>query len=751
MRTKACKSATILAAAAYMLIQPALAGVRPIKNFRDQVQADWLIQDKLAKKDRKDAAIDFKKRWEQRKKRLSDPLLDFDAILFTKRVPGSYTHMSDQYLGWWSRPGGGIYILRGFKTDNPTTQCITTAFKAPGSFLRPMLSYDAKKVLFAWCRFYPKLRGEPNKLSKATAPEDSFYHLYEMNVDGTGVRQLTHGKYNDFDARYLPNGRIVFLSTRRGHAIQVGRESAAKTMRNKALPECYVRCGGGPERPCAVYTLHTMNPDGKDMIAISPFAMFEWTPSVAADGTIIYSRWDYVDRNNHPFMSMWAINPDGTNARLVYGNYTWNPSCTFEPRSIPNSNKIIFTAAAHHIQTMGSLVLLDPTAGQEGLKPLKRLTPEVIFPESEGWPTSYYANPWPLSEQLYLVTWGQEPGNKRMWNHTRIPNGMGMYLFNADGTRELLHRDPKTTSSWPIPLKARTKPITQPDTVNWDGPKEGKFLLADVYNGLEQTKRGAVKSLRIIAIPPKTDPRMNYPNLGITREEPGKCVLGTVPVEKDGSAYFRTPAGVPVFFQALDNSGMAIQTMRSATHVQPGTTLSCNGCHEPRNKTPLKKGISMAAKRAPSKLTPGPEGTWPLRYDVLVKPVLDRNCIKCHNPKGKKPKPAKFNLAQPARKTYSMLIRWGKPNLSDHVMSRHRKGASIEGKCAASQSPLLKKIKSHKDLKISQEDMNRLVVWMDVYAQFQGSFSVEQEKELLDLRKQWASMLKLSGKTGARK
>jgi len=484
-----------------------------------------------------------------------------------------------------------------------------------------------------------------------------------------------------------------------------------------------------------------MNADGKDMIAISPFAMFEWTPSVAADGTIIYSRWDYVDRNNHPFMSMWAINPDGTNARLVYGNYTWNPSCTFEPRSIPNSNKIIFTASAHHIQTMGSLVLLDPNAGQEGLGPLKRLTPEVIFPESEGWPETYYANPWPLSEQLYLVTWGREPGNKRMWNHTRIPNGMGMYLFNADGTRELLYRDPKMTASWPIPLKPRTKPIIQPNTVNWDGPQEGKFLLADVYNGLKQTRRGQVKSLRIIAIPPKTHPTMNYPNLGVTREEPGKCALGTAPVEKDGSAYFRVPSGVPVFFQALDAAGLAIQTMRSATHVQPGTTLSCNGCHEPRNKTPLKKGITAAAKRAPSKLAPGPEGTWPLRYDVLVKPVLDRNCIECHNPKGKKPKAAKFNLAQAPRKTYSMLVRWGKPSMADHVMNRHKKGASIEGKCVASQSHVLKKIKSHKKLKLSREDMNRLVTWMDVYAQFQGSFSLEQEKELLRLRGQWADML----------
>jgi hypothetical protein len=92
---------------------------------------------------------------------LRDPSLDFDTLLFTKRVPGSYSHMSDQYYGWWSRPGGGIYLLKNFKSGEPTTVCLTDAlFKEPGSFLRPALSYDAKKVIFAWCRHYPALAKE---------------------------------------------------------------------------------------------------------------------------------------------------------------------------------------------------------------------------------------------------------------------------------------------------------------------------------------------------------------------------------------------------------------------------------------------------------------------------------------------------------------------------------------------------------------------------------------------------------------
>ena len=566
-----------------------------------------------AAKDRSKDTIDIytDARSLQRKLALADPLLNFDSILFAKRVPGSFNHMSDQYFGWWSRPGGGIYLLKDFKSDQPKTVCLTDkTFTEPGSFLRPMISTDATKVLFAWCKYYPDLAGEQNKLNKGNVPEDAFYHVYEMNIDGTGVRKITKGKYDNFDARYLPDGRIVFLSTRRGHSLQAGYESAAMTMTQADMPDCYVRCGGGPERPCAVYTLHTINPDGTDLCAISPFEMFEWTPSVADNGTILYSRWDYIDRDNMPFMSLWAINPDGSNSRLVYSNFTRSPHCTFEPRSIPNSHKIIFTASGHHAQTMGSLVLLDPTVGMEGAAPITRLTPEVCFPEIEGWPMTFYKNPWPLSEELYLVAWGDEGAKGLAANQgsLRPKNGMGIYLFDAKGSMELLYRDPEITSACPIPVKSRKPAPVIPHGYDKETPQQGTFLVNNVYQGLKTVKPGDIKSLRIVAVPPKTHPTMNYPVLGLTRDDPGKCVLGTVPVEADGSAYFNVPSGVIVFFQALDANGIAVQTMRSTTHVQPGQSLSCVGCHEPRNQTP-KPVISLAAKREPSNITPGPDGS----------------------------------------------------------------------------------------------------------------------------------------------
>jgi len=686
----------------------------------------------------------------ERQLALPNPLLrEFDTLLFTKRVPGSFNHMSDQYYGWWSKPGGGIYLLRGFTTDSPSEQCITTAFKEPGSFLRPTLSYDGQRVLFAWCRHYDHLAGQTNKLNKANVPEDAFYHLFEMNLDGSGRRQLTHGKYDDFDGRYLPDGRVVFLSTRRGQSLQVGRESAARTVARPDMPDCYVRCGGGPERPVAVYTLHTMNADGSDLAAISPFEMFEWTPEIGCDGRILYSRWDYIDRDNMPYMGLWAINPDGTGAQIVYKNYTKAPHCVFEAKPIPGSHKLVFTGSAHHSQTMGSLGLLDPSAGQEGGDPITRLTPEVPFPEIEGWPLTSYASPWPLSERFYLVAWGAEgervpgPEGWNRWHAVQRPNdGMALYLYDAaTRRRELLWADAQIACVEPIPVRPRLRPPVLASQVRSNAGNEGRFLVTDVYRGLAAAPRGGIQSLRIVAIPAKTHPTMNFPNLGITRDDPGKCVLGTVPVEADGSAYFRVPAGVTVFFQALDERGVAVQTMRSATHVQPGQTLSCIGCHEPRQQAPPAMP-ALASRREPSRLTAGVEGSWPLRFDRLVQPVLDRQCVSCHNAQATNAVAAKFDLA--AAKAYETLVAYGTPSLQDQVWAAYRRGFSVWGDGIAQRSALwalLDAPEGHYEVRLDAEARERLLTWLDTYAQRAGHFSEAQEGELLELRRASSSLL----------
>ncbi len=669
---------------------------------------------------------------------LSNPLLDFSQIVFVKRAPTMFPHLSDQYYGWWARPGGGVFILEDFHSGEGTVRCLTDSWEC-GNFLRPDISYDATRLLVAYSCYDPSIADVVNKRDKDNVPEGVFYHLFEIDLQSGQSRQLTRGKYDDFDGRYLPEDDILFLSTRKGQFLQCTQANSQLTL-EADLPDSYVRCGGDDYRPVPVFTMHTMSPDGRSIRPASAFETFEYTPSIANDGRVLYCRWDYIDRFNGHFFSLWSSNPDGTNAQLVYGNYTTRPQATMEPRSVPGSNKILFTGAAHHSITGGTLVLLDPAVGNEGEEPITRLTPEVPFPETERNVGSFYANPWPLSEDFYLVSWSDQPlpPHGRFEDERNPVSAQGIYLCDAFGNLELLHRDPQISSMTPLPVRARRKPPVYSSPVDWSAAQVGSVVLQDVYQGLPGIARGSVDRLRIVGVLPKVQPNMNLPSLGVSHEETGKFVLGSVPVEEDGSAHFQIPSGMPVFFQALDADGLALQTMRSLVYVQPGQTLSCVGCHEPRQSTPTAQSL-LALQRDPSLIQPGPPGTWPLRFDTLVQPVLDQLCVECHQPGAADPVAARTDLTHPA--AWQTLISYANNNLAGLVFERD---ASIPGENPARQSQLLKYLQTdptHAKIPLSDESLRRLAAWMDTYGHTQGAFSAEQEKQLEAFREQFRFLL----------
>lgn len=483
-----------------------------------------------------------------------------------------------------------------------------------------------------------------------------------------------------------------------------------------------------------------MSADGERVRQISPFEMFEWTPSIDHDGRILYARWDYVDRHNMPYMSLWSTLPDGSNAQAVFGNYTINPHCVFEARRIPDSRKMIFTASGHHAFTGGCLVLLDAHRGADGEAAMTRLTPEVCFPESEGWPQTYFAGPFPLAENHYLTSWSAQPlppGTPRPhWGMPGPANDLGLYLFDAFGNLNLLYRDPEIGSETPLPIRRRVRErlVHQPPARQEDA--EGRMVVADVYQGLAGVPRGAIRQLRLVGVPVKTHPTMNYPPMGLTHDDPGKFVLGTVPVEPDGSAHFRVPAGVTFFVQALDEQGIAVQTMRSATYVQPGQTMTCIGCHEPRNTAPPARP-PLAVMRAASPIELGPAGSWPLHFDALVGPVLEQHCVRCHQPDADA-----SQLVFTPERAYDILVDYGQPSLRTHVLDRYRQGRSAAGAGAAQTNPLAILLRQgHHGVQLDADAWSRLYTWMDTYGQRRGSFSEQQDEQLRQLRDELAAML----------
>ena len=334
----------------------------------DFLQAESVQLDRLAKKlattdhNNLQANCDlyYNVRWLKRHVALSNPLMQFGKMLFTKRVPGSYSHLVMQYFGWRARPGGGIFIL-----DRPgySLEChdILDGKLAGGSVLEPSLSYDAKRIVFSFVDNADK-QYDPATITNDDKDE-GFYHIFEVGVDGTGLRQLTSGSYEDLMPTYLPDGGIAFCSTRR-----LG----------------YARCFGAQfSKRWNVYTLHRMNGNGENIRTLSFHDTDEWFPTVDNSGRLIYSRWDYIDRDAVTHQNLWATRPDGTSPMAIWGNAAPSPHCTFQAKPIPDSQKIIFTASAHHSITGGSLVILDPSVDLNSQDALQRITPEVPFPEAE--------------------------------------------------------------------------------------------------------------------------------------------------------------------------------------------------------------------------------------------------------------------------------------------------------------------------------------------------------------------------------
>ncbi len=660
----------------------------------------------------------------RRKIVLGNPLARLGAIVFVKRAPSVFSHQLTQYYGACARPGGGVFVLQ---SPGKSMRCrdLTAGRLGQGSYQHPEVSFDGRRVLFSYC----PVKSDPKN---RTQHPDRFYRLREISADGSGLRQLTKGPFDDFSPRRLPDGRIVFISTRRGG---------------------FHRCGRGP---CPVYTLTVAEADGSDPRVISFHETHEWDPAVLHDGRIIYTRWDYVDRSAVFYQQLWTVRPDGANVRIFYGNNTFNPVGVWEARSVPGSRKVMATAAAHHAMTAGSIILLDVNKGVDGMDPITRLTPDALFPESEApvakspsgksgrwstgalgktpvpaeakrWPGHCYRSPYPLSEDFFLAAYSfdalvGEPKNNPI-------NMFGLYLVDRFGNKELLYRDPNIASLWPVPLAPRARPEKVPSILDRSPDRTGTFLVQNVRLSSPELPKEPVRRIRIVQVLPKSTPHMDQPSLGAARGAPGKQVLGTVPVESDGSACFAAPAGVPLAFQVLDSQGRAVQVMRSITYLQPGETVSCVGCHEPRTKAPPTERRLLALRRKPSKITPGPDGSNPLCYPILVQPVLDKHCVKCHN--AKKPDGKVILTGEPKGRysaSYNALI-------SRVSYSAWGRGGNIEwratkpGFYGARGSPRLMKTfsKSHYRVKLSGDELSRVVTWMDANALFYGTFDPKDQ------------------------
>lgn len=506
---------------------------------------------------------------------------------------------------WHKLAKGGSRLFKiDFDAEGNPSQ--TILLELPKGIIRDVeASYDASHILFSMRKSF----------------EDS-YHIYEMDLQSRKIKQLTRlAEVSDIDPIYLPDGDIAFASTR-----------AAKY------------CGCNRHIMCNLYK---MSPDGANITQIGNSIEFEGTPSITRDGKILYTRWEYVDRNFSGAQGLWTCNPDGTRHALYWGQETKNPA--LNGIQIPNSNKVAAILSSCHDIAWGALAIIDKNIGVEGEKSVVKIFPEsarkLIDKPGDKYADSMkavkikYEDPEPISEKFILSS--RQASEKSQT--------MNLYLTDIEsGTDVLVGKSTEGMGLFDAKLLARrTPPMTAAPQRSYDTSEKALAYVSNVYEGthLKGVKRGDIKYLRIVENPPKLywsggywenegsqAPAMNYDDYD------DKIILGTVPVESDGSAYFEVPAEKFIYLQALDANGDMLQTMRSGMSILPGEIASCAGCHESRAAPPpASLRHSLALKRKPSKIKPVPAGATGSEFSYIknIQPILDKHCVKCHDFGGK--------------------------------------------------------------------------------------------------------------------
>lgn len=531
-------------------------------------------------------------------------------ILFEKRYPLEPTHNYSDYFDSTWRSGGGIYTLTIPQLEGtfvPQKAALTELFATTGMSRHPSLSFDATKIYFTNRRAY-----------------DDFWHVMEMNADGSEVRQLTDGPFHDLWPTPLPDGGLAMISTR---------------CRQKFL--CW--------RPQAsvLYRMDPNDPMNLDSMKPLSFAnLTEWAPSVTHDGRILWTRSEYQDKGADYGHTLWTMRPDGTMPELTFGNTIPLPQGFANGREIPDSNLLAATMISHFGDLNGPVAILDLDRGRYDPEAISTVTPEVPWP-GQWARCETFREPYPISKNLILVSHSSR-------------DRFGIFLIDRSGNRELLYTDSDEPigSMCPIPFRAVSVPPVMTGAMDGEMAKAdvGEFFVENVYAGLglPLPSQGGptAKYLRICQEVRHTldqnadgtyrsdhDPFMEFYASPVDlvsgpygwTSYVAKASWGLATVESDGSARFTAPAGKVLYFELLDEDFNEIQRMRSVVQLQPGETRGCVGCHEDRRESPIPKlAAPMAMQREPESLVAEPWGVGAFDYQKVVQPVLDRRCVSCH-------------------------------------------------------------------------------------------------------------------------
>ncbi len=552
------------------------------------------------------------------------------------------------------------------------------------------------------------------------------WQVYEIGTDGKGLKQITRGNSDNISPLLLPSGEIMFVSTRAGNVVV-----------------CQQGASG---------VLYVCDRDGSNVRRVSGNTLSDHSPQLLNDGRVLFTRWDYgVDKNVFARQTPWTVNPDGTRFQLFFGNTVEDPNGFWEARAIPGRPEVVCVFGPHHSYHAGMIGLIWNRLGFEAPRGegFRWITTEMPSVGDTTLPWGYQ-DPCPLSERLFLVAFGGDGGRKQR-----------LYLLDDRGNRKCLYEAPDNLGCFnPLPLGPRRRPpVLSPASENPqfvlrdpagrnrhpDDSLTGTFVLQDVYQGLSpRVPRGEIKALQILEQVPRVGTIQGKALFGHwTTIGRGtmyvRRIIGSVPVEADGSAHFVAPANRDISLNVLDAEGRAIRRMGSTTQIMPGETVGCVGCHESRDSAPLHSAgsVPLALRRPPSV----PEyPTWTdkgiLDFNRVVQPVLDEYCVECHS--GATPEAA-VDLSGDKTHFFSMaydqlldrgLVHYIPVAGTDHAESTpNARGAMV--------SRIREYVETdHSGRVLPAEARRRIYTWIDANVPYYGTYEVT-DRRVVGGRDRW--------------
>jgi hypothetical protein len=694
----------------------------------------------------------------------------FDEIIFVKRKPYSSDHYYTDINNGTSpdrfHADNGIYI---YNLRSQSERAVVTAATLPGGkgFIGKIsLSFDARKVVFDF-------RENPR----------AGFRIWETAIDGTGLRQISFppgdeaekaGRWapgwhtDDIHPCYLPDGKIIFSSTRSEHT---------------------VLCGGSAH--LVAPTLHRMNPDGTQVEQLTRSPVSEFCPVVLDDGRVMYHRWEYIDKGARVGKTIWSMNPDGTRPQELFGLAEDTTTVYMYPQPFPGGDhKLACVGTSHYPQggCVGAIMLVDygkgvrvrgPDPDQadyiqgDSRYPVINITPHVFVQRrtEPGWhfrtkeggylhdPTGrsghLYTHPYPVSDRQFLVSYKSNPSD----HYQNTANAYALYLIDTEGSHRAIHADPNLSCWHPLPLVARPVPrhVESARDSRYVESAQALCYVADVEQGMEGVRPGTVKWLRINEALPRywsTSRRWN-PSLSSSSWKAAlwpRVQWGVVPVEKDGSAQFLVPANRNIFLQALDENFREIQRERTYVNYAPGEVRSCTGCHGQSHRTPALGASStpLALMRAPSIPQPQPcdlvenggngRAGQVIHYPTDIQPIFDAKCVSCHgseNPAGglrltgeitasynvSYEELARKELAGPIIAEFTSFLHGDRGNYNGAYLPPMSQGSSTSTMIAMlTRAEHPKNAKDDHSQMVTETELMILSRWVDSNYQFYGAF-----------------------------